>query len=75
MLAVAWRGPLLFCAPIGLLVCLLCHWLVGRVFSLGQENDYQLPGAWKGPFVEQSVERAVLRQGSYWICGVFPHNF
>ena len=57
------------------LVCLLCHWLVGRVCRHGQENDYRLPSAWKGPFLERSVERAAVRQGSYWICGVFPHNF
>ena len=42
MLLLVWRGLLLYSAPAGLP---FCYWLISRVCSHGQKNDYQLLGA------------------------------
>ena len=52
------------------LFLVLCHWLTGRVVGVVR---WTTTGCWcgmKGPFLEQSTERAAVRQSGWRTCGV-----
>jgi hypothetical protein len=72
-----------------LLGFLLCHWLAGRVvgvvrrmtidcwvLSLHGKGCFARAGCCLVQCKEQKPERerAPMRKGGYWVCGLFPHT-
>jgi len=52
------------------LVCLLCHWLAGRLRAWFGEWQSMAEDLKRAILLKQSMERSALRQNGCWMCGV-----